>query len=239
MGFDPNDLKVKLFADGANLSGMLEMYEKTYVKGLTTNPSLMRKAGIIDYKSFAREVLQFVTNKPISFEVLSDDFDEMIRQAEEIASWADNTYVKIPITNTKGVSTFPVVKHLSGLGCKLNITAILTEEQVRLISQALNPSISSFVSIFAGRIADTGRDPEIVISKSISYLSHLPYVEIIWASPRELLNIFQAENLGCHIITATNDLLHKLNRIGKDLTEYSLETVRMFKTDADESQYSL
>lgn len=239
MGFDPNDLKVKLFADGANLSGMLEMYEKTYVKGLTTNPSLMRKAGIIDYKSFAREVLQFVTNKPISFEVLSDDFDEMIRQAEEIASWADNTYVKIPITNTKGVSTFPVVKHLSGLGCKLNITAILTEEQVRLISQALNPSISSFVSIFAGRIADTGRDPEIVISKSISYLSHLPYVEIIWASPRELLNIFQAENLGCHIITATNDLLHKLNLIGKDLTEYSLETVRMFKTDADESQYSL
>ena len=239
MGFDPNDLKVKLFADGANLSGMLEMYEKTYVKGLTTNPSLMRKAGIIDYKSFAREVLQFVTNKPISFEVLSDDFDEMIRQAEEIASWADNTYVKIPITNTKGVSTFPVVKHLSGLGCKLNITAILTEEQVRLISQALNPSISSFVSIFAGRIADTGRDPEIVISKSISYLSHLPYVEIIWASPRELLNIFQAENLGCHIITATNDLLHKLNLIGKDLTEYSLETVRMFKNDADESQYSL
>jgi transaldolase len=239
VGFDPNDLKVKLFADGANLSGMLEMYEKTYVKGLTTNPSLMRKAGIIDYKSFAREVLQFVTNKPISFEVLSDDFDEMIRQAEEIASWADNTYVKIPITNTKGVSTFPVVKHLSGLGCKLNITAILTEEQVRLISQALNPSISSFVSIFAGRIADTGRDPEIVISKSISYLSHLPYVEIIWASPRELLNIFQAENLGCHIITATNDLLHKLNLIGKDLTEYSLETVRMFKNDADESQYSL
>lgn len=239
MGFDPNGLKVKLFADGANLSGMLEMYEKTYVKGLTTNPSLMRKAGIIDYKSFAREVLQFVTNKPISFEVLSDDFDEMIRQAEEIASWADNTYVKIPITNTKGVSTFPVVKHLSGLGCKLNITAILTEEQVRLISQALNPSISSFVSIFAGRIADTGRDPEIVISKSISYLSHLPYVEIIWASPRELLNIFQAENLGCHIITATNDLLHKLNLIGKDLTEYSLETVRMFKNDADESQYSL
>ena len=239
MGFDPNGLKVKLFADGANLSGMLEMYEKTYVKGLTTNPSLMRKAGIMDYKSFAREVLQFVTNKPISFEVLSDDFDEMIRQAEEIASWADNTYVKIPITNTKGVSTFPVVKHLSGLGCKLNITAILTEEQVRLISQALNPSISSFVSIFAGRIADTGRDPEIVISKSISYLSHLPYVEIIWASPRELLNIFQAENLGCHIITATNDLLHKLNLIGKDLTEYSLETVRMFKNDADESQYSL
>ena len=234
MGFDPNGLKVKLFADGANLSGMLEMYEKTYVKGLTTNPSLMRKAGIIDYKSFAREVLQFVTNKPISFEVLSDDFDEMIRQAEEIASWADNTYVKIPITNTKGVSTFPVVKHLSGLGCKLNITAILTEEQVRLISQALNPSISSFVSIFAGRIADTGRDPEIVISKSISYLSHLPYVEIIWASPRELLNIFQAENLGCHIITATNDLLHKLNLIGKDLTEYSIETVRMFKNDADE-----
>jgi transaldolase len=239
MDFDPNDLKVKLFADGANLNGIIEMYEKPYIKGLTTNPSLMRKAGITNYRSFAREVLQVVKNKPISFEVFSDDFGEMIRQAEEIASWADNIYVKIPITNTKGDSTFPVVNHLSGLGCKLNITAILTVEQVRLISQALNPSISSFVSIFAGRIADTGRDPEITISKSISYLSYLPYVEVIWASPRELLNVFQAENLGCHIITATNDLLHKLNLIDKDLTDYSLETVKMFKNDADESQYSL
>jgi transaldolase len=239
MEFDPSNLKVKLFADGANLKGISEMYEKPYIKGLTTNPSLMRKAGINNYKSFASEVLQIVKNKPISFEVFSDDFSEMIRQAEQIASWAENTYVKIPITNSNGVSTFPVVKHLSGLGCKLNITAILTVEQVRLISQALNPSISSFVSIFAGRIADTGRDPEVTISESISYLSYLPYVEVIWASPRELLNIFQAENLGCHIITATNDLLHKLNLVDKDLTEYSLETVRMFKNDAEESQYSL
>lgn len=239
MKFNPSNLKIKLFADGADLPGMLEMYNKPYIKGLTTNPTLMRKAGITDYKAFAMEVLAHIKDKPISFEVFTDDFDEMIRQALEISSWASNVFVKIPITNTLGKLTTPVVKTLASEGCKLNVTALMTPKQVDNINDALNPKIPSYVSLFAGRIADTGRDPVPVISESLKILSENSNSEVIWASPRELLNIFQAENCGCHIITATNDLLNKLDLVGKDLEEYSLDTVKMFENDARKSGFVL
>jgi transaldolase len=239
MAFDAGTLNIKLFADGADLDGMLDMYNKPYIKGLTTNPTLMRKAGISDYKSFAQKVLVNIKDKPVSFEVFSDDFEEMERQGLEIASWGENVYVKIPITNTKGVSTFKVIERLVKNGCKINITAIMTVEQVEEIAKALNPSIPSYVSIFAGRIADTGRDPEETIRISLEKIKHLTESELIWASPRELLNIFQAEALGCHIITATNDLLNKLSLVGKDLLDYSLDTVKMFSNDAIKSGFTL
>jgi transaldolase len=232
-------LGIKLFADGADLNGMLEMYAKPYIKGLTTNPTLMRKAGISDYKSFAREVLDNIKDKPVSFEVFSDDFDEMERQGLEISGWGENVYVKIPITNTKGASTFDVVEKLVKIKCKVNVTAIMTVAQVENISKALSPEVASYVSVFAGRIADTGRDPEETIRSSLEKIRHLTSTELIWASPRELLNVFQAESTGCHIITATNDLLNKLALVGKDLTDYSLDTVKMFADDAIKSGFRL
>jgi transaldolase len=233
------NLRVKLFADGADLSGMLDMYQKPYIKGLTTNPTLMRKAGVSDYRSFAQEVLSRITDKPVSFEVFSDDLEEMTRQGLEIASWAENVYVKIPITNTEGISTYSVVERLVGAECKVNVTALMTTEQVEHISLALNPDVPSYISIFAGRIADTGRNPEKTIHDSLEITKHLPQCEVIWASPRELLNIFQADSVGCHIITATNDLLNKLSLVGKNLNDYSLETVKMFADDAFKSGFSL
>jgi transaldolase len=239
MKFDPNELKIKLFADGADLGGMLEMYEKPYIKGLTTNPTLMKKAGITDYKKFALEVLGTVKIKPISFEVFSDDTEEMIRQGLEIASWGENVYVKIPITNTLGLTTSTVVKELTSRGCKVNITAITFTNQVKEIIEFINPSVHSYLSIFAGRIADTGRDPVEIVRESISTIRGRSNLEIIWASPRELYNIFQAEEIGCHIITATSEILNKLNLVGKDLAEYSLDTVKMFANDAVLSGYKI
>ena len=231
--------KIKLFADGADLPGMLEMASNSFISGLTTNPTLMRKAGISDYASFAKSVLKEITQKPISFEVFSDDLDEMKIQAEKLASWGENVYVKIPITNTKRESTKSVVEFLSQKGIKVNITALMTEQQVTEIAKSLNPDVPSCVSVFAGRIADTGRDPMPIMKNCLEILSTNPKSELIWASPRELLNVFQAEEIGCHIITATNDILKKLTLVAKDLTDYSLETVKMFYSDAQEAKYSI
>jgi transaldolase len=233
------NLKIQLFADGADLDGMLEMNSKNYIKGLTTNPTLMRKAGITNYKSFATEVLSQIVEKPISFEVFSDDLEDMKRQALEIASWGENVYVKIPITNTLGNTTTSVIEYLVCREVKVNVTALMTSEQVELVAQVINPSVPSYISIFAGRIADTGRDPVPTIMTSLKILSPLKETQLIWASPRELLNIFQADEIGCHIITATNDLLKKLDLVGKNLDEYSLETVKMFYKDGKESGFSL
>lgn len=230
-------LKIKLFADGADLAGMVEMAGKPYISGLTTNPTLMKKAGITQYEKFAKDVLKEIKFKPISFEVFSDEIDEMKTQGEKIASWGDQVYVKIPITNTRGDSTKEVVRYLSNIGVKVNVTAIMTTHQVSEIVEVLNPDVKSCISIFAGRIADTGIDPTLIMSESVAILSRNSNCELIWASPRELLNIFQAEAIGCHIITATNDILHKLHLVGKDLDEYSLETVRMFYKDAKDSGY--
>jgi transaldolase len=233
------NLKIKLFADGADLETMIAMANLEYIQGLTTNPTLMRKAGISDYKSFSRQVLKEITNKPISFEVFSDDYEEMKRQAMEIASWGDNVYVKIPITTSTGSPTTDVVEYLVGKNVKLNVTAILTPEQVTSVSKVLNPEVPSYVSVFAGRIADTGRDPEEIMRTALKILQSNQSAELIWASPRELLNVFQADKIGCHIITATTDVLNKLKLVGKDLTEYSLETVQMFRNDALASGYNL
>jgi len=236
--FSPN-LKIKLFADGADLTTMQEIAKKPYIKGLTTNPTLMRKAGIGDYKKFAKDVLAVIQDKPISFEVFSDNFDEMVSQGMEIASWGTNVNVKIPVTNSQGKSTESVINHLSNQGVSLNVTAILTTEQVTTVVQALNPNASAFISVFAGRIADTGRDPIPLMQESLEIIKAKPKTELIWASPRELLNIIQANEIGCHIITATSDILKKLDVIGKDLSQYSLETVKMFRDDALASGYSI
>jgi transaldolase len=225
-------LKVKIFADGADRAGMLEMYGKPYIKGLTTNPTLMRKAGITDYRSFAKEILAEIKEKPISFEVFSDDFAEMERQALEIAGWADNVYVKIPVTNTRQEPSYSLVKKLAAQKVKLNVTALTTPKQVRDVVDVLDPAVPSYVSVFAGRIADTGRDPVPLMAASVEILKLAPAAELIWASPRELLNIFQADAVGCHIITVTNDILKKLSLVGFDLKAYSLDTVRMFFNDA-------
>ena len=233
------NLKVKLFADGADLKGMLEMYEKPYIKGLTTNPTLMRKAGISNYRAFAIEVLSQIREKPISFEVFSDELSEMKRQGLEIASWGENVYVKIPITNTLGISTAPVIEYLVQQNVKVNVTALMTTEQVENIAGVLNPLVPSYVSVFAGRIADTGRNPESIMIESLKLLKTLSSTELIWASPRELLNVFQADSIGCHIITATNDILQKLKLIGYDLNEYSLDTVKMFRNDATSAGFTL
>jgi transaldolase len=235
MTLSVENLQVKLFADGADLDGMLEMNAKPYIKGLTTNPTLMRKAGITNYKEFATEVLTQITAKPISFEVFSDELDGMKRQALEIASWGENVYVKIPITNTMGVSTSPVIEFLVQEGVKVNVTALMTSAQVLCIASALNPKVPSYVSMFAGRIADTGRNPEPIMVEAINILRNNKAAELIWASPRELFNVFQANTIGCHIITATSDVLKKLELIGKDLDQYSRETVEMFFTDAKAS----
>jgi transaldolase len=233
------DLKVKLFADGADKAGMVEMYRKPFVKGFTTNPTLMRKAGITDYRGFAHEILAAIPDRPISFEVFSDEFDEMERQAREIATWGANVYVKIPITNTRREPAYELVRALSHDGVKVNVTAMMTLDQVRAIADALRGGAPSNVSVFAGRIADTGRDPMPIMAESVRILADVPGAELIWASPRELLNVFQADEIGCHIITATNDILKKLDLIGRDLADYSLDTVKMFFNDAAQAGFKL
>lgn len=227
-----NDLRVKLFADGAELDVIRQMAANPLIKGFTTNPTLMRKAGVGDYVAFAREALRIVPDRPISFEVFSDDFAEMELQALEIASWGRNVFVKIPITNTKGESAAPLVSRLAAAGVQLNVTAILTDAQVAEMAAVLSPRTACFISVFAGRVADTGRDPVPVIARSLALLRGLPLAEVIWASPRELLNVFQADAVGCHVITATADVLNKLALVGKDLAAYSLDTVAMFRKDA-------
>ena len=234
-----DSLKVKLFADGADLVGMIEMASKPYISGLTTNPTLMKKAGISDYIKFAKDVLSEIQDKPISFEVFSDELEEMKIQGEKIASWANNVYVKVPITNTRGESTGPVIKYLAANGVKVNVTAIMTLEQVEKVSTVLNPGIPSYVSVFAGRIADTGRNPLPIMEESLRILKDNRNAELIWASPRELLNVFQANEIGCHNITATNDILKKLDLINYDLSAYSLDTVRMFYNDAKNANYKI
>ena len=239
MSLSRNNLKVKLFADGADLAGMIEMASKSFISGLTTNPTLMKKAGITDYVKFAKEVLREIPDKPISFEVFSDELEEMKIQGEKIASWGSNVYVKIPITNTQGESTKSVVNYLATNGVKVNVTALMSNDQVADVLQVLNPDVESYVSVFAGRIADTGRDPMPIMQKCIATLSVNQKSELIWASPRELLNLFQADAINCHIITATNDILKKLDLIDYDLTAYSLDTVKMFYNDASNAGYKI
>jgi transaldolase len=233
------NLKLKLFADGADRTGMFEMYRNPVIKGFTTNPTLMRKAGIGDYRAFAQEIVAAIPDRPISFEVFSDDFAEMERHAQEIASWGNNIYVKIPVTDTKREPAYGVIRRLSRAGVKVNVTALMTLRQVREVADCLNGGPSSYISVFAGRIADTGRDPVPIMAAAVELLSPSPNIELIWASPRELLNVFQADSVGCHIITATNDILNKLSLVGKDLDEYSLDTVKMFHGDAQKAGYSL
>lgn len=225
-------LAVKLFADGADITAMLEMYRQPFIKGFTTNPTLMRKAGIADYRAFALDVLAAIPDRPISFEVFSDDFDEMATQALEIASWGRNVNVKIPVTNTRGEFSGPLITRLSQQRVFLNVTALMTTAQVQQVVGALVGSAPAFISVFAGRIADTGRDPMPIMAESVRLVNTRPGTELIWASPRELLNVFQADAVGCHIITATNDILKKLDGVGKDLEQFSLETVEMFHRDA-------
>jgi transaldolase len=233
------NLKIKLFADGAEKNAMLELYAKPYIRGFTTNPTLMRKAGVADYEAFARDVLSCIKDRPISFEVFADEFDEMEAQANYIAGWGDNVYVKIPVTNTRREPSYGLVRRLTKAGVKVNVTALLTLEQVRDVSQALGGGAAAYISVFAGRIADTGLDPVPAMAAAVSMLRPYPNIELIWASPRELLNVFQAEAIGCHIITATPDILKKLTLVGKDLTDYSLDTVQMFYDDARKVGYSL
>lgn len=232
-------LKVKIFADGAEKAGMLEMAEKSWVQGLTTNPTLMRKVGISDYKAFAKDILGLIREKPISFEVFSDEFSEMERQAMEIASWGDNVYVKVPITNTRKEPIYPLIQKLVARKVKLNVTALMTLEQVKGTVEALDPAVPSYISVFAGRIADTGRDPLPLMVDSLKVMKTNPKAELIWASPRELLNIFQADEIGCHIITVTNDILKKLSLVGYDLSEYSLDTVKMFYKDGKAAGFEI
>jgi transaldolase len=232
-------LKIKIFADGADLEGMLAMYRRPEIRGFTTNPTLMRKAGIGDYRAFARQVLDAIRDRPISFEVFSDEFAEMETQAREIASWADNVNVKIPVTNTRGEPSYELVRRLSADGIKVNVTAIFTLEQVREVVAALDAATPAYVSVFAGRIADTGRDPMPHMAAAKALCGARPRAELIWASPRELLNIFHADAVGCDIITVTNDLLAKLGSVGKDLAEFSLETVKMFRNDAVKAGFEL
>jgi len=233
------DLNIQIFADGADKAGMLEMNAKPYIKGLTTNPTLMKKVGITDYRAFCKDILTHIKDKPLSFEVFSDDFAEMERQAMEIASWGDNVYVKIPVTNTKRETCYSLVNKLGGQKVKMNVTAIMTLTQVRDVVAALNPSVPSYVSIFAGRIADTGIDPVPLMAAAVEMLKVAPAAELIWASPRELLNIFQADEIGCQVITVTNDILKKLSLVGYNLEEYSLDTVKMFYNDAVAAGFTL
>ena len=233
------DLDVRIFADGADLDSIARLVENPRVSGFTTNPTLMRKAGVRDYRTFAREVLAVVGDRPVSFEVFSDDLEEMERQAEAIASWGRNVFVKIPITNTRGQFVGPLVERLSRRGVQVNVTALTTAGQVADVVGCLAEETASFVSLFAGRVADTGRDPVPVMAEAVRLLARRPKAQLIWASSRELLNVFQADAIGCHVITVTPDLLAKLPLIGKDLLEYSLETVRMFREDAVKAGYSI
>lgn len=230
---------MKIFADGANLREMCGLYRNPAIRGFTTNPTLMRKAGITNYEGFAREVVASIPDRPISFEVFSDDFSEMEEQALKIAAWGNNIYVKIPITNTLGQSSLPLLCRLSEKGVQLNVTAVMTLSQVEQASRAMKRCPAGYVSVFAGRIADTGRDPVPIMRTSVEILEDAGNLELIWASPRELLNIFQADAIGCHVITATNDILQKLSLIGKDLDMYSLETVRMFREDAVKAGFAI
>ena len=234
-----SDLKIKIFADGADLDGMKQMYANPLIKGFTTNPTLMRKAGVQDYEAFSRQVIKAIPDRPISFEVFADDLKEMEQQAFEIASWGENVYVKIPVTNTKKEFTGPLIKLLSENGIALNVTAVMLPEQVQRITECLAKDTPAIISVFAGRIADTGRDPVPLMKESVQIMSGRPKAELIWASPRELLNIFQADSVGCHIITATNDILSKLSVVGKDLNSYSIDTVRMFHQDASAAEFSI
>src|SRR5215472_11999010 len=226
-------LKVKIFADGADKAGMLQLNTNPLIKGMTTNPTLMRKAGVHDYEAFARDILKSITEKPISFEVFSDEFPEMRRQAMKIKGWAKNVYVKIPITNTRAESSMPLVRELAQEGVKLNVTAILTQEQVAGVAKALNPKVPSIVSVFAGRIADTGVDPMPQMRECKKILKNLPQAELLWASVREVLNIFQADQVGCEIVSVPHDILHKAPKtVGMSLPDVSLDTVKTFDTDA-------
>jgi transaldolase len=234
-----NDMRIKIFADGADLPGMLAMSRQPYIRGFTTNPTLMHKAGLRDYRAFARDVLAAISDRPISFEVLSDDFQEMERQAREIAAWGENVYVKIPITNTKGESACGLIRELSHAGVKINATALMTLEQVRAVVDSVAGGAPSCISVFAGRIADTGCDPVPMMSAALDLVRQEPKAELIWASPRELLNLVQADAIGCHIITVTHDILKKRHLLGYSLEEFSLDTVKMFHTDAQKAGFSL
>lgn len=234
------DLKVQIYADGADKAGILDLYAKPYIKGLTTNPTLMKKVGIKDYEAFAKDILQSVTAKPISLEVFSDEFPEMRRQGLKIASWGENVYVKIPITNSRGESAIPLIRELAQQGVKLNITALLTLAQVRDVAAALNPQVASVVSVFAGRIADTGVDPMPIMRASLALLEGQPKAELLWASVREVLNIIQADESGCAIVTVPHDILAKAGKmLGNDLTALSLDTVKMFAKDALDAGFKL
>lgn len=235
-----NDLKIQLYADGADKAGILDLYSKPYIKGLTTNPSLMKKAGIKDYEAFAKDILQTVTAKPISLEVFTDDFVDMKRQALKISSFGKNVYTKIPITNSRGESSLPLIRELAAQGVKLNVTALLTLKQVAGVADALNPDVPSVVSVFAGRIADTGVDPVPLMRACGALLEGHKKAELLWASTREVINIFQAEDCGCAIITVPHDILGKAAKMyGMDLTELSLDTVKMFTKDAAECGFKL
>ena len=234
-----DDLRIKIFADGADQDSIARLCANPLIKGFTTNPTLMRKAGSSDYETFARQILEIVSDRPISFEVFSDDFGEMEEQALQISSWAENVYVKVPVTNTSGVPAADVVERLADRGVKVNVTALTTPAQVKEVVQWVAGGPPCYVSVFAGRIADSGRDPVPLMTASLEHASGHPNVELIWASPRELLNIVQADSIGCHIITVTHELLAKLHLLGKDLDEYSLETVRMFYDDAVAAGFTL
>jgi len=234
-----DQLKVKIFADGADLDGILELYRNPHIKGFTTNPTLMSKSGISDYEKFSRQVLEKISDRPISLEVFSDEFDEMERQARKIASWGKNVYVKIPVTNTRRESSLDLVRRLAAEGVQLNVTALMTNDQVSMTSDALGSHVPAYISVFAGRVADTGRDPVPQMKEAVKIMSAYPNQELIWASPRELLNIFQADEIGCHVITVTHDILKKLSLVGKDLDEYSLDTVKMFYADAQKAGFKL
>lgn len=234
-----SDLKIKIFADGADKAGILEMNAKPWIKGFTTNPTLMRKAGIADYEAFAKDILRDIKDKPVSFEVFSDDMAEMERQAFKIFGWGKNVYVKIPVTNTKGESAAPLIRSLAGRGVHMNVTAVMTLSQVETVASALKGGAESIISVFAGRVADSGRDPVPLMADALRFLKDFPKIELLWASPREILNIVQADAMGCHIITVTNDLLKKMDLLGKSLDEFSLDTVKMFYDDARKAGFKL
>ncbi len=234
-----SELKVRVFADGADKATMLALHREPYIKGFTTNPTLMRKAGVTDYERFAREILEHIPDRPICLEVLADDEDEMERQAHHIASWGSNVYVKIPVTNTRREPMYNLIRRLSGQGIRVNATAVLALDQVQRSAQALKDGAPSYVSIFAGRVADTGRDPVPLMKSALELMAANEESQLVWASPRELLNIFQADAIGCHIVTVTSDIVKKIALIGKDLHELSLETVQMFYDDAARSGYKL
>jgi transaldolase len=233
------DLSVKIFADGADVAGMVALARHSWIKGFTTNPTLMAKAGIRDYHAFASEAIAAIPDRPISFEVFSDEFDEMERQARAIAAWGGNVYVKIPVTNTRGESSADLVRRLSHEGIKLNVTAVMSLRQVEEVVAAVRGGARSCISVFAGRIADTGRDPVPHMAAALELMTVAPDAELVWASPRELLNIFQADAIGCHIITVTSDILHKITLVGRDLDAFSLDTVKMFHADGQRVRFSL